>query len=128
MASMEQLVERAAKIHVTPHSSFAAIRSFTVYPRQAQGILDFENWLFPLLWERKLGNDTCLGGEEQILRIKGILSLKVGEGVKPYALQVVQDKYDLEPLNIFKTTPTPAVIFIGIFSDRTESLLRSHLP
>lgn len=104
-----------------------------MHPRQPQAILEFERWLFSLLWERKLtgGGDgqeeAVLAAEEHILRIKGILMLKVGERVRPYALQVVQDKYDLEPLHHLQADPSPAIIFIGILSAHTEQLLRSSM-
>lgn len=86
-----------------------------------------------MLWERRIGGgggggeQHYLGEDDQILRIKGILKLLIGGNSRPYALQVVQDKYELEPLTFWHNNCDSAIIFIGRLSETSESHIKSSL-
>ncbi|PJF18945.1 COBW domain-containing protein 6 [Paramicrosporidium saccamoebae] len=112
------------RISLTPHTT-AAIRSFTVYLKRPIDYDAFEYWLFPLLWERRIG-DYNLPSDDLLLRIKGVVALSRDTKTGPYALQVVQDKYDLELLTNW-TLGDSAVIFIGRIEEATENILKASI-
>lgn len=104
------------EVYSKKHSS--QIWSFTVNRgRPFESVKVFERWLFILLWERFTGfENNHMPVEEEILRIKGIVYSQDGGF---YALQVVRDKYELNPL-IKNKTMTTTLIFIGRMSEATR--------
>lgn len=113
--AIEALLERAVRIAPAPHSA-RTIRSFTVYLRRPLRLASFERWVFTLLWERRAG-DFVLPAEDALLRVKGILQVATERGTCPYSLQVVQEKYEIEPLlgggAAVAGHSETAIIFIG---------------
>jgi G3E family GTPase len=123
---IDNLLERAARISISSHSS-EIIRAFTIYLRRPIVLKTFEIFLFTLLWERRIG-EYKVPEEDQILRIKGVLMLSTEEKApRPYALQVVQDKYELEPFNHNIEACESAVIFIGRIDTSTEDIIKTAI-
>lgn len=132
------LLARALSISLIPHSSTQVIRSFTVHLRGALVHEHFERWLFTLLWERRVANHT-LRDTDMIMRIKGVLPLLLREGEgggqkeetpvlpKYYYLQVVQDKYELEPFANQTIIRDTAIIFIGRVEEDTEEMIKASI-
>lgn len=124
---LEEMIGRVTRISVAPHPLNGAICSFTLYPRRTIGLDVFERWLFTLLWERRIDEQSLLEPEDELLRIKGLLFLEISGVYRPYSLQVVQEKYDLEALHKVQLPIQPAIIFIGRLSSQTQSLITSAL-
>lgn len=123
---IESLIQRAASIALACHTSSAAIRSFTVYLKRTIGLESFEQWLFSLLWEKRISS-YVLDTSDQIIRIKGIVSLQVNGLARSYALQVVEDKYELDPLLRTTGPLDAALIFIGRIDGATEDSIKLSL-
>lgn len=123
---IESLIQRAANISLSAHSSVAAIRSFTVHPTKTIGLEVFERWLFTLLWERRVAG-WILAEDDRIIRIKGVVRLQVNGGERMYAVQVVEDKYELEPLLRTATRLEPALIFIGRMEVDAENVIKTSI-
>lgn len=129
-----ELLARALSISLTPHSSTRVIRSFTIHLRGTLVHEHFERWLFTLLWERRVAN-YHIKDTDTIMRIKGVLSLLRREGQtagvpaspKYYYLQVVQEKYELEPFTNQESTRDAAIIFIGRVGEDTEEIIKTSI-
>lgn len=103
------------------HSTTSGIRNFSIFKPGLMDLQGFEQWLFTLLWEKKVSVGALAYdlSSADIMRVKGNIavgsSVYGGTGGGVYALQVVQEMYDLFKLNVpFDERPHSRLVFIGI--------------